>query len=129
MISIQIWQIIFNLSIQPILVISKVQLVINDWFHLCTTTVSPRRVYQVLKIKMESMSSGSSHRSCCCYDYIKLVQPGKWIMSLQFHKWILMRTYSHLPQLRKIFYMSLLLLQYLWVGYMRNHRKTWKISG
>ena len=31
------------------------QLVINDLFHLCTTTVSPRRVHQVLKIKMERM--------------------------------------------------------------------------
>ena len=33
-------------------------------------------------------------------------------MSLQYRKRILMRIYSHLPQLRKICYMSLLLLQH-----------------
>ena len=34
-------------------------------------------------------------------------------MSLQYRKQILMRIYSHLPQLRMICYMSLLLSQYL----------------
>ena len=34
-------------------------------------------------------------------------------MSLQYRKRIMMRIYSHLPQLRKICYISLLFLQYL----------------
>ena len=40
------------------------QLVINDLFHFCTTTVSPKRAHQVLKLKWKSVS-GSSHCSCC----------------------------------------------------------------